>query len=254
MNRSAVSADGTKIAYSREGTGPPVVLVGGSLDDGRENGPLATVLSRRHDVVNYARRGREPSGDTLPYAVEREVEDLAALIDGAPATVVGISTGGALALRAAAAGLPITCLVLYEVPYAVPGLQAYADELAALLAAGRRGDAIAHFMRLAGSSEDSIAGAREWDGWPALEALAHTLAYDAAVLSDPLPLPELPVLVLTGGGDPFFEAAADQLAAQLPNATRQVLEGQGHVADPEALAAALERHGLHRSMEEDTPD
>lgn len=241
MDARVTSRDGTEIAYSREGDGPPVVLVGGSLDDGRESGPLATALSRDFAVTNYARRGREPSGDTLPYAVEREIEDLAALID-APAAVVGVSTGGALALRAAAAGLPITRLALYEMPYDVPGWPAYVEELDALLAAGRRGDALAHFMRLAGSSEEAIEGARRWDGWPTLEALAHTLAYDAALLSGPMPLVEHPVLVLTGGSDPFFEQAADALADRLPNATRTVLHGQGHVADPAAFAAVLGEH------------
>ncbi|HWM12675.1 MAG TPA: alpha/beta hydrolase, partial [Solirubrobacteraceae bacterium] len=115
------SRDGTSIEYDLQGSGPAVVLVGGGLDDGAENVPLAAELAASFSVVNYARRGRGASGDTAPYAVAREVEDLEALIEvaGGRAHVVGISSGGALALEAAAAGLPIDRLAVYEVPYGV---------------------------------------------------------------------------------------------------------------------------------------
>jgi pimeloyl-ACP methyl ester carboxylesterase len=246
------SRDGTSIAYDRQGAGPPVVLVGGGLDDGSESAPLATELADRFTVYNYARRGRGQSGDTGPYAVERELEDLAALIGeaGGSARVYGVSSGGMFALEAAAAGLAIPRLAVYEVPYDVgpeapQRHQAYREQLRALLDQGRRGDAVELFMRLAGSSDEDVAGARGSPHWPGLERLAHTLAYDAACYGPP-PVDRLatitqPTLVLTGGGGEFFELAADAVAAAMPSAERAVLEGQGHVADPKAVAAALAR-------------
>jgi hypothetical protein len=246
------SRDGTPIAYHRQGAGPPVILVGGGLDDGSENAPLAIELAARFTVYNYARRGRGESGDTQPYAVERELEDLEALIGqaGGFAHVHGVSSGGMFALEAAAAGLAIQRLAVYEVPYDVaPDAsqrnQAYREQLRAALAEGRRGDAVELFMRLAGSSDEDIAGARSSPYWPGLEALAHTLAYDAACYGPP-PVDRLatvtqPTLVLTGGGVEFFELAADAVAAAIPGAERAVLEGQGHVADPTSVATALER-------------
>ena len=240
------SADGTAIAYSRHGDGPAVVLVGGGLDDGAENAPLAEELAARFTVFNYARRGRGESGDTPPYAVEREFDDLAALIElaGGTAHVYGVSSGGALALEAAAAGVAIDRLAVYEVPYGMgEGWPEYVSSLRRLLADDRRGDALELFMRLAGSSEEAIAGARASSLWPGLERLAHTLAYDAACLGDGEAMPSVtqPVLVATGGGGAFFEAAGDALAASLPDAERVVLGGQSHVADPKAVAPVLER-------------
>ncbi|MEV4617365.1 alpha/beta hydrolase [Asanoa sp. NPDC049573] len=243
------SEDGTPIAFTRTGTGPPVVLVGGGLDDGAENAPLAAALSPWFTVVNYARRGRGASGDTKPYAVERELDDLAALLAtvSGPAHLFGASSGGALALRAAAAGLPVARVAVYEVPYLVdPAVRAawlsYVDELERLLSADRRGDAVAAFMRLAGSGEAEITAARAAPVWPALEALAPTLAYDAACLGDgrvpTTPLTQ-PVLVATGAADPFFTPAADALTEALPSATRLVLNHPGHVPDPTLLAPLL---------------
>jgi pimeloyl-ACP methyl ester carboxylesterase len=246
------SRDGTPIAYGRRGAGPPVILVAGGLDAGSENAPLAAELADRFNVFNYARRGRGESGDTQPYAVERELEDLEALIGraGGSAHVYGVSSGGMFALEAAAAGLAIQRLAVYEVPYdvtpeATQRNQAYRQQLRAALGRGRRGDAVGLFMRLAGASDEEIAGARGSPHWPGLEALAHTLAYDAACYGPP-PVDRLatiaqPTLVLTGGGAEFFELAADAVAAAVPGAERVVLRGQGHVADPTAVATALER-------------
>jgi pimeloyl-ACP methyl ester carboxylesterase len=248
----ATSEDGTRIAYEHAGDGPPVVLVGGGLDDGAENAPLGAVLAERFGVLNYARRGRGGSGDVLPYAVEREIEDLDAVIGvaGGSACVLGVSSGGALALEAAAAGLAIERLAVYEVPYGTADgwaeqFGAYRSELDRLLADGRRGDAVALFMRVAGSSDEGIAGARASALWPGLEALAPTLAYDAACLGDGGPPAtrlaaiRRPTLVLTGGSGDFFEAAGDAIAASVPDAERRTLHGQGHVADPRVLAATL---------------
>jgi Alpha/beta hydrolase family len=260
------SKDGTSIAYHRQGDGPAVILVGGGLDDGSENAPLVPELAQRFTVYNYARRGRGDSGDTRPYALEREIEDLQALIAeaGGSAHLYGVSSGGALAIEAAAAGLAVDRLAVYEVPYLVADdaarrWQRYVGQLGAALAEGRRGDALALFMRLAGSSEEDIAGARGAPFWPGLEAIAHTLAYDAACLGDGRPptarLAAItrPVLVLTGGVSPdaqvgmgglpadFFDRAADAIAASSPRAERLTLAGQGHVADPKVVAGVLAR-------------
>jgi pimeloyl-ACP methyl ester carboxylesterase len=248
------SKDGTSIAYERQGTGPAVILVTGGLDDGSENAPLATELAGHFTVFNYARRGRGESGDTLPYALEREIEDIDALVAeaGGSAHLYGVSSGGALVLEAAAAGLEADRLAVYEVPYmvaedAVRLWQDYVQHVRTALTDGRRGDAIELFMRVAGSSEEDIAGAKSSSFWPGLEALAHTLAYDAACLGGgPPPRIRLgtiaqPTLVATGGGAALFEEAADAIAASLPRAERRTLEGQGHVVDPKALAPVLVR-------------
>jgi pimeloyl-ACP methyl ester carboxylesterase len=254
------SKDGTSIAYDRQGGGAAVILVGGALVDpatgraGRaENEPLAAELAERFTVYNYDRRGRADSGDTPPYALERELEDLEALIAeaGGRAHLYGVSSGGALALEAAAAGLPVGRLGVYEVPYMLGEMagpwREYVRQLHEVLAEGRRGDAIGLFMRLAGASDQQIAGARSSPVWPGLEAVAHTLAYDAACVRDGQPPTDRlaritqPVLVATGGGQDFFERAADVVAASLPHAERLTLEGQSHVADPKVVAQALGR-------------
>lgn len=255
------SNDGTMIAYDRSGTGPAVVLVGGGLDDGSENAAIAAELARHFTVYNYARRGRGGSGDTAPYAVAREIDDIQALIDaaGGSAHVFGASSGGALALEAAAAGLAIDRIAVYEVPYMSDTMMAkhwsaYVDHLTVALAEGRHWDAVALFMRLAGSSDQEVAAARDSPFAPGLRALAPTLAYDAACLGDGLPpttrLARVaqPTLVATGGVPDqhmqglqpgFFDAAADAITAALPNAERRTIEGQSHVADPSVFAAVL---------------
>ncbi|HZY67431.1 MAG TPA: alpha/beta hydrolase [Devosia sp.] len=246
------SADGTRIDYSIGGHGALVILTTGSLDDGSENAPLAAELSRWFRVINYARRGRGDSGDGVSYSVTREIEDLAALFEaaGESAMLYGVSTGGALALEAACTLRSIEAVAVYEVPYDLapdtPQQQRdYVSELNSRLSAGRRGDAVALFMELAGSSSEEIARARHHPVWTSLERIAHTLAYDAAVLGTRQPPTERfarihkPVLVATGGTIPPFEAAADALADAVPGAQRKVLEGQGHVVDPAVMAAEL---------------
>jgi pimeloyl-ACP methyl ester carboxylesterase len=264
MNNHVTSKDGTSIAYDRQGSGPAVILVGGGLDDGSENAPLATELAKHLTVYNYARRGRGDSGDTLPYALEREIEDIEALIAeaGGSAHLFGVSSGGALALEAAAAGLAIDRLAVYEAPYTIgvaasQRWQEYVEQLGPALAEGRRGDALELFMRLAGSSEEDIARAKNSPMWPGLEALAHTLAYDAACVGNGQPptarLAKIKqsTLVATGeaGLDPhtrglpsgYFERAAEAVAASIPHGERQTFEGQTHVADPKVVASVLER-------------
>jgi pimeloyl-ACP methyl ester carboxylesterase len=255
------SKDGTSIAYERSRRGPAVILVGGALVDpatgraGRwENAPLATELAEHFSVWNYDRRGRGDSGDTMPYAVQREVEDIEALIAeaGGSAHLYAVSSGGALALEAAAAGIAINKLALYDVPYSVGDdashrWREYVEQLGPALAEGRRGDAVELFMRVAGASEEMIGSAKRSPMWHGLEAVAHTLAYDAACLGNGQPptarLAKItrPTLVATGGGDAFFEQAADAIAVSMPQAERQIIEGQTHLVDPKALAPMLGR-------------
>jgi len=166
MNR-VISKDGTSIAYERLGRGPAVIMVTGGLDDGSENAPLARELAKHFTVYNYARRGRGDSGDTLPYAVEREIEDIAALITsaGGKAHLYGVSSGGALVLEAAMAGTAGDKLAVYEVPYdtaeaTAEQQRAYVERLDALLAESRRDDALERFMRLAGSPDEQIQASR----------------------------------------------------------------------------------------------
>ncbi len=257
------SKDGTSIAYERQGSGPAVILVGGAFVDRSENAPLATELAERFTVFNYDRRGRGDSGDTLPYAVEREIEDIEALIAeaGGSAHLYGVSSGGALVLEATAAGVPVDRLAVYEVPYdmAEGGPQRhreYVERLEGFLAEGRRGDAAELFMRLAGASDEMVAGARSSPMWPGLEAIAPTLRYDAACMGDNRPPTDRlaritrPTLVAVGGASPdsfvagggdFFARAADAIAAGIPRAQRLTVEGQTHMVDPKVLAPVLER-------------
>lgn len=257
---AVTSADGTRIAYERQGSGPSVILVGGGLDDGSENRALAAELAAHFTVYNFARRGRGASGDTAPYALEREFEDLEAVLAeaGGSAHLFGVSSGGALVLEAAAAGVPANRLAVYEVPYRLdPAWPArwrgYTDALGAALEAGDRGGAVALFLAVTGSDSDNIARVRASPYWPALEALAHTLAYDAACLGDGRPPTarlatiEQPTLVATGDDRPpeaaawvlALDEAADAIAASVPRGERRTVSGQGHVVDPETFAPVL---------------
>jgi pimeloyl-ACP methyl ester carboxylesterase len=192
-------------------------------------GPLAAALAPELTVYTYDRRGRGESTDTPPYAVEREVEDLQALIEaaGGSACVYGFSSGAVLALHAAADGLPIEKLALMEPPLeldehapAEPDLAAEVDEL---VAAGRRGDAVEHFNRTIGVPEEMIAGLRQAPFWPALEELAHTLVYDTVITTSlpatRLPAITTPTLVLaSAGSDERLLGWARAVADALPNA------------------------------------
>ena len=252
------SSDGTMIAFDRSGDGPPLVYVGGALNDRSSGAPLAAVLAPRFTVLTYDRRGRGASGDTAPYAVEREVEDLAALIGeaGGSAALYGMSSGGALALEAAARGLPIAKLALYEPPFAADDggrrqAREYTAKLAELLAADRRGDALELFMTRVGVPVELVGQMRGAPMWPALEALAPTLAYDSAVMGDSdrggsLPAERLatvttPTLILDGEASPaFLREAARRVADTLPHGRHRSLQGQTHDVAPEALAPVLE--------------
>ena len=256
------SADGTPIGYDQlSDGGPVVVLVSGGLDDGTESLPLGEYLAATFTVIAYRRRGRGDSGDTQPYAVQREIEDLAAVIDatGGRAHLFGASSGGALVLLAAAAGVSVDRIAIYEVPYQLGDemlttWHAYTSDLAAALDADDRDQALRLFMRLAGSADPDIAAAEAAPVWPTLRALAPTLRYDAACLGNGAPPAEQlaavtqPVLLATGATiDPhsaglpidYFGAAAAATAAHLSNARRTTIEVPGHIPDPTLLGPVL---------------
>ena len=242
------SSDGTQIAFDRVGEGPALVYVGGALNDRLSGAPLATLLAGDFTVYNYDRRGRGSSGDTPPYSVDKEIDDLRAVIEaaGGTAAVYGISSGAVLGLRAAACGVPITRLAMYEPPFR-PNDDAtrradeeYDTKLTELLAAGRRGDALELFMTKVGMPGEMITQVRRSPMWAGLEALVPTLPYDEAVMDAGEPTTTVPVLVLGGGASPaWLRDAAVQLAERLPRSQLRTLPDQTHDVAPEALAPVL---------------
>jgi pimeloyl-ACP methyl ester carboxylesterase len=259
------SADGTPIGYTRIGTGTPVVLVDGALNDrsftSGPNQKLAAVLASEFAVFTYDRRGRGQSGDRQPYAIEREVEDLQAVIDaaGGSACVYGISSGGALALEAARRLSSISRLALYELPFVADDSRApiprdFADHLTELTSDQRRGAAVRYFMTTGvGLPAALVLVMQLLPVWSRLKRLAHTLPYDARLIDGcgaGGPLPDqrwtgvtMPTLVVAGGKSPMWmRHAMDALANALPNAEHHVLEKQMHIVKPDALAPLLTRH------------
>jgi pimeloyl-ACP methyl ester carboxylesterase len=252
---SIVSRDGTRIAFERTGAGPALILVDGALCS-RRFGPmpkLAPLLAEKFSVYIYDRRGRGESGDVRPYSPEREVEDLDALLKeaGGTAFVAGLSSGAALALRAAAAGLPIRKLAVYEPPYvAEPGAQPvdHEAELQRLVADGRRGDAVKYFMGPMVGAPAFVVVLMQlmpWV-WRKLVAVAHTLPYDAAMMGDftvpaaLLAAVSAPTLALEGEKtDARLRRATQAAARAIPNASLRTLKGQTHAVNPKVLAPSL---------------
>jgi pimeloyl-ACP methyl ester carboxylesterase len=250
---TVTSKDGTTIAFDRLGDGPPVVLVSGGSVDRSSNAGLAEVLAKDFTVFNYDRRGRGPSGDTQPYAVQREIEDIEAVIGaaGGAASLYGSSSGAALAFEAAASGLSITKLALWEPPYILDENARPPADTASIyrdfVAKGDRGGAVEYFMaKVVGMAPEFVAGARSQPWWAWTEGLAHTLAYDAEIMAD-YSLPEekaarvtVPTVVMDGGASfGFMGPTADALAKALPNGERRTLAGQEHNVDPNVLGPAL---------------
>jgi pimeloyl-ACP methyl ester carboxylesterase len=258
--KTVTSQDGTTIAFDQSGEGPALVLVGGMLEQramDSETAQLAAfpLLSQHFTVLHYDRRGRGDSTDTQPYAVEREIEDIEALIDeaGGSAFVFGISSGAALAFEAALAlGGKVKKLAMYEPPYnddadARQAWRAFRRQLKEVLAANHRGDAVTLFMALLGASADDLEGVRQLPLWPMWEAVAPTIAYDAAALGEDASVPveraarlTVPALVMDGGASyPFMHTTAKALANAIPQAQHRTLEDQGHEVAAEALAPVL---------------
>lgn len=248
--RRVTSKDGTPIAYTTTGNGPALIVVAAALADRTGTKKLTQVLAPHLTVVDYDRRGRGDSGDTKPYAVQREVEDIEALIDevGGSARLFGSSSGALLALEAAnhLSG-KVERMVLFEPPLIVdqsrrpisPDLSRRVEER---VSAGDRSGAVKLFMaELMGIPSVFVNIMRILPGWSAMKTMAHTIPYDLAVTADtaagtPLPADRwagatVPTLVLTGGRSPkFFRTGADQLAAVLPEARHEVLPGQTHAS------------------------
>jgi pimeloyl-ACP methyl ester carboxylesterase len=249
---TVASKDGTTIAFDRLGSGPPVVLVCGGSVDRMADAAIAQELASDFTVFNYDRRGRGDSGDTLPYAIDREVEDIEAVIGaaGGSAFLWGSSSGAVLALIAAES-VPVTKLALWEPPFVPEGVPRPPEDQVAqyetMIAEGRRGDAVEYFMtKVIGMPAEVVAGARTQPWWGATEALAHTLAYDARIMGDysiPNDLAasvKVPTMVIAGGADfPWMRQTAETLAAALPDGQVRILDGQGHDVDPGVLAPVL---------------
>jgi pimeloyl-ACP methyl ester carboxylesterase len=262
---TTTSKDGTAIAFDRSGQGPALILVAPAFGTRQDQAALAAALVPYFTVFAYDRRGRGESGDTVPYAVEREVEDLESLIDeaGGAAFVFGHSSGAVLSLDAARL-LPtkITKLALYEPPFIIdasrpPMPEDFASHLSDLVAAGQRSEAVDYWMTQLGTPAAVIAQMRSSPMWSQLEALAHTLPYDATIMhgtqrGDPLALKKwasvtVPTLVMDGtvmmgsaDNHAFMRRAADELASILATAQRRTLEGQDHGPADEALVPALQ--------------
>jgi pimeloyl-ACP methyl ester carboxylesterase len=260
MTATVISRDGTTITYDQRGSGPALVLVDGALCS-RAQGPmpeLADLLATEFTVYNYDRRGRGDSGDAAEYDVEREIEDLAAVIEAAGGTayVYGTSSGAALTLRAAAAGLPITKLVAFEPPYVVDQSRkqipsTWAADMRALCDAGKPGDAVKYFMTKGiGLPGFVVAMMKLMPAWKGMKAVAHTLPYDAAVLGQncfgrPLDTEqwatiEAPALVVNGGKSPgWMRTSVKALAGAVPGAKHDEVPGQNHMIKASAIAPVI---------------
>jgi pimeloyl-ACP methyl ester carboxylesterase len=245
------SADGTTIAYERLGSGPRLILVGGALCDRKSLLPLATELARNFDVVTYDRRGRGDSGDSPTYSVQREVDDLGALVTavGGTAAVYGHSSGAGLVAIAASTGLPFTKVVLHEPPYGPDDVDSEEDgeQVLELLRENRRQEAVELFLMMAGMPKEV---AIETAAAPGMADVAPTLAYDFAVMdhgatggrtpADLLRTIKLETLVVAGtASPPFMVDAAHRIVALLPTARFAELADQDHVVPPELLAPVV---------------
>ncbi len=262
---TVISADGTTIAYDRAGNGSPVILVNGALGDRKLDRRfkqmigLSELLSPSYTVINYDRRGRGDSNEAGPFAVEREIDDIAALIAavGGRAALFGFSSGGALALRAAGAGIGVGRVAVYEAPFMVDRAEKhppadYGQRLDDLIAAGNNSGAVRHFMRNAmGMPAPVVTMMRLMPMWRDMAANAHTLRYDWAALGehnmqgDPLSPDEwssvrVPALVVYGAKSPAnLKKGAHALADVLPDARLRSLEGVGHNLKVKLLAPVL---------------
>ena len=256
---SVHSSDTTRIAYEKTGSGPALILVDGALcyRDCHGGGKLAALLADRFTVYTYDRRGRGESGDTAPYAVQREIDDLSALVEaaGGSASLYGISSGAALALEAANRVPGVDKLALYEPPFIVddsrdPLTPGIVPAIQQMVADGRRSAAVKAFMREVGVPGLMVTVMPAAPGWSKMKGIAHTVPYDLSIVADnqvgePLPADRwtgvtMPTLVMVGGKSPaFFHNGTRQLADRLPEAEHRVVDGQTHMVRPRAVAPVL---------------
>jgi pimeloyl-ACP methyl ester carboxylesterase len=255
---TVLSKDGTAIAFDRIGHGAPVILVDPALcyRGMGQTGQLAELLAPHFTVITYDRRGRGESGDTPPYALEREVEDIAALLNeaGGSASLWGMSSGAVLALEAASRLSGIKKLALYEAPFIVDDSRSTTEDqwvrIGEAVAAQRRGEAVKVFLQAVGVPSFFIALMRLSPVWPKLKAIAHTLPYDGVIVQDnqrgrSLPAKRwasvtVPTLVMDGGKSPQWMRHGNRaLALVLPNAQYRTLDGQTHMLKPKVHAPTL---------------
>ena len=258
--RTVTSADGSTIAYQTSGRGAPVILIGGAFNDRTTVLALAAALATQVTAVVYDRRGRGDSTDASKpgeFAVDREIEDLTALIEGlgGRASLFGHSSGGVLALEAAMRGLPVDKVAVYEPAYIIPGSRTVPpeeafDRLKDLVAKGDRDGAAASFLEeQVGVPGSAVAGMRASEGWGYMCAQADTLPYDVAICgvgggipADRLAALRVPTLAVYGDQTPeSLQAATKAVADTMPGTRCVVLEGQDHAVlrHPEALAPTL---------------
>ena len=245
------SADGTRIALDRSGSGPPLIIVLGAFSDRSTSKRLAALLAPSYTVYEYDRRGRGDSNDGISLSIEGEVQDLAAVVaaTGEPPFVYGHSSGGALALEAAARGVEMRRLAVYEPPYtgdANPGPE-FGQLLDELVAAGHRDEAAERWLAMTGAPPATIESIKSSSGWAHRQALAHTLSQDLRLANGgQVPIERLkridaPVLAMAGGASPAWAAStAAVLATALPHAGEQIVHGQQHLPEDPIVAAILE--------------
>lgn len=247
----ATSQDGTKIAFDKAGSGPALVIVGGALSDRHGGKALVSTLSDRFTVYAYDRRGRGESGDTKPYAVDRELDDLDAVIEqaGGKAYLYGVSSGAALALQAAAklGSAKVPKLAIYDAPYG-QGQRVFTEQkqrIGELVETGKPGDAAAYFFSAIGTPPPALEEMKRSPKWAGISKMDFTLAYDYEVLGtgdvpDAVRTLTIPTLVMVGEKSmPFMHASADRMAELIPNAQRKTLAGQAHAAAPDVVAPVL---------------
>ena len=246
--RTVTSADGTAIVFERVGAGPPLVLVVGAFCDRSSAEALATGLADTFTVYRYDRRGRGDSGNTAPYSVQREVEDLAAVIEaaGEPAFLFGHSSGGSLGLEAAGAGVPIRALSVHEPPYTDGPTDEFAEQLEKLVADGHDSDAAAAFLELVGTPPAVIEQMQAGPHWAHMTAFAPSLSHEIRLCNNGvLPAGRLtnvraPALALAGEtSPPWAHEGAQAIAQTMPNGAARILEGQGHAVADEVLTPLL---------------
>lgn len=257
MSATVTSQDGTIIEYDRYGEGPSVIFIGGAGEyralTKRTTETAKLVAVEGFTTVDFDRRGRGRSGDTMPWALDREVEDVAALVKavGAPATLYTSSSGAAIALAAASADIGVTALALYEPPF-FHGRD-MAEQIAmerSLLAAGNNDEAMRYNLTsVVGLPAEAVDGMAHAPWWAGMVVVAPTLVYDHTAVHEINVAPDwgrrwetiaVPTMVYSGAETfPGMPEAADAVAAALPNASRRVLPDQGHGPAPEAIVPVL---------------